>query len=189
MEWLFLWGSVSGNVMSLYHQMPLSQFPLGNLCAKPCIPPSFPPHRKLREWAKGSDGPLVGSALPCSMVTILRGPWPGVDHYPSCLRGSSEGRPRSPWSRRISSDGNKHHPFGTAFYSCKHFHTYYSIGNSQLCKEGILISSPFARWVNWDSERLNLLSRITQLLRSRTGTQIQMVPIDTESHKIQKEED
>lgn len=186
MEWLFLWRSVFSNVISLYHQMPLFPDPT---CESLCQTMYF----HLRFLLIGSSEneqrarmvPLW--AVLCSILwsPILRGPWPGVDHCPTCLRGSSEGRPCSPWSRRISADGNKHHVFGTAFYSCKHFHTYYS----QLGMEGILISFPFARWVNWDSERLNLLSRITQLLRSRTGTQTQMVPIDTESHKIQKEED
>lgn len=116
----------------------------------------------IKEWPKGSDSPLGGQCcapfyghLWRNHPTHSEGPWPCVGHHPKYPRSSSEGRSCSPWSRRITSEGNKHHPPDAAFDSYKHIHIFYSIGYSQLCKEGILISSPFARWVNWDPERFN----------------------------------
>lgn len=110
---------------------------------------------KLREWARAPMVPLWDSALPHSMVTPggLTAPHPEGSvawcRSPSYLpKEQVWGQDLLTLKQKNPSDHNKLHPLGTALHGCKHFHTYYSMGNSQLCKEEILISLPFTRWVN-----------------------------------------
>lgn len=138
---------MSGNVRP---KVTLPSSNLGITVPAHVLPPSSFPPLKLREEATGSDGPLVGQRSAPFYDHLWRSHCTDPERSMAWCRSPSH-LSREPLQRqvalsgRITLEGDKHHLLGTAWYSREHSHTYHSTENSELCKEGILISFPFAR--------------------------------------------